>query len=410
MKEIVDKKEKYHILYLLLIMVTYIFVSNICAVNDIILPIRIMQYITTVVLCAFIGIFGVIFLWKKYNSKLVANIVCMSILIFFTTVIGYEKFEYGFLSVANIIASSLFWSFAFLAAYYIGFENPKAINKSLVITCMLPVFFVLFLQVKDKIILIKDMYEYSSAVYYLLCLLPFVFLLKVRAYRMTCIAIIIAAVLISSKRTAIIVLALVMVAYYFVSMMMKGVRLKGKFKYIFLVAILCVLMGHIISKYNITIFDKLNNMFDDEGSGRLDIYVYTWEMIKNMDTMSLIFGRGFNMVYFDLGIGLSAHTDFLEVIYDYGILGFILYIRLYIIILGYFSRLYKEKSEYAPALMSAIVIMFGMSVTSHLIIYNTYFIYMCIFFGLVTGRCDKLKLIKENVDGNGECDNSDIQS
>ena len=62
---------------------------------------------------------------------------------------------------------------------------------------------------------------------------------------------------------------------------------------------------------------------------------------------------------------------------------------MYRILIKYARRLLRQKSEYAPAFISAIVIMLVLSMVSHLIIYNTYFIYLCLFFGLVVGDYDR---------------------
>ena len=55
---------------------------------------------------------------------------------------------------------------------------------------------------------------------------------------------------------------------------------------------------------------------EDEGSGRLDIYNASIALIESSDFIGHVIGHGYNAVKYQLE--LSAHNDFLEIIYDFG--------------------------------------------------------------------------------------------
>ena len=73
----------------------------------------------------------------------------------------------------------------------------------------------------------------------------------------------------------------------------------------------------------VNVTNRFEAMNEDEGNGRLDIYSDVFVQYLDSDLFSQLFGHGYNMVSVVLK-GPSAHNDFLEVLYDYGIIGFII--------------------------------------------------------------------------------------
>ena len=160
------------------------------------------------------------------------------------------------------------------------------------------------------------------------------------------------------------------------------------------ILILSIIAGFIVfyvQSNNLTLFDRLSNLSEDGGSGRDIVYQYTWEMILNSDFNDLLFGHGFNTVYHNSVLNLSAHTDTLEVIYDYGIIGIILYCIFIINIFRLYKTIRKYKPEYAAAYAASLVIFTILSLFSHLIIYPSHFLFLCAFWGLSISVCNKYK-------------------
>lgn len=376
---------KYFILRFAIVMITIMFVGNMLAIRNVYIPMRNLQYSLTFACLLW---FTLIFISNiELRSKaIVINTFLFMILIATVTFISY--YNNSLYTSFNILTKALFWAVTLIAAYGFGYKYDNAIGKSLFITASLPILFFLFVLIKEQLLKSEDIAMITSA-YYLLCLLPFVFLLKSTIVKIVFVAFIGTAVLMSSKRTGFIAFALAVLAYLFFDIMLKK---ETKFKLLRYVAVVCVLaffLSYIVNQFDFTVLDRLQTLSEDGGSGRTSVYDSAWRLIKQTNLIPFFFGKGYNRVYRDMGLNLSAHTDFLEVLYDYGLIGFALYINMYYILIKYAKRLCKTAKEYAPAFISAIVIMFVLSAFSHLIIFNTYFIYLCFFFGIVMGEYDR---------------------
>ncbi len=124
---------------------------------------------------------------------------------------------------------------------------------------------------------------------------------------------------------------------------------------------------------------------ETEENGRLGIYIITIEMIRQSSRDHFLLGHGHNGVYKDSPIKISAHNDFLEVIYDYGILIFVLYLCLWVYVFKRCFQLYKMKSSFFFPYFVSLSIFFVMSMVSHLILYTSYFNFLVLFWGAMEG-------------------------
>ena len=134
-----------------------------------------------------------------------------------------------------------------------------------------------------------------------------------------------------------------------------------------------------------TITERFNNIEDDAGSGRLRIYERVIDLQKKSSNHEWIFGHGHYGVLKNSIPQMSAHNEFLEVLYDYGIIISILYLFLWIYVIKRLIRLKKEKSPFYYSYFSGFAIFFVMSMVSHLLLYATYFIFLTIYWGAIEG-------------------------
>ena len=111
-------------------------------------------------------------------------------------------------------------------------------------------------------------------------------------------------------------------------------------------------------------------------------------MILRSDVIQLLFGHGFNAVYGDSILQLSAHNDILETIYDYGFLGLMLYFGFYKRLFTGLKEVRNQKPDFAAPLAVSIVITVPMTLFAHLIIYPTHFLAVCLFWGMLMGSVD----------------------
>jgi hypothetical protein len=127
--------------------------------------------------------------------------------------------------------------------------------------------------------------------------------------------------------------------------------------------------------------ERVNREETDEGKNRLAIWEITISMIKESSPTELVIGHGHMGVRRNSFLEISAHNDFLEVIYDYGLVVFALYLCLWGHVLRRWYQLLKSRSPlYLPYSVS-LSIFVVMSMVSHLILYASYFNFLVMFWG-----------------------------
>lgn len=224
----------------------------------------------------------------------------------------------------------------------------------------------------------------TNSSYFLLFLLPIVFCLKKNTIKYIFAVLISVAVFLSSKRGGIIALGLAWFMYFFGSF--EGSLKHGFSRILFVVFFSFVLYYsfNLVNSYGedflTTRFERMN---ESKGSNRIEIYENTINMIMSSSISSIILGHGWNTVLRDSSFALSAHNDFLEIIYDFGIIVFILYILIYVRL---FKRLFfmrRSKSEYTRQFASAIAIFTVISLVSHIVIYTTMLLLNIIVFSTI---------------------------
>lgn len=233
-----------------------------------------------------------------------------------------------------------------------------------------------------------------NSIYYCLALFLFIYLSKNKIINMIMIITISLLTIVSAKRTAFIVLVICIIGPV-IFLTKKKQKVAKRIKMIIILAIASCILGvflqHVSKTMNITIFERFSTLQEDGGSGRVDTYELVWKAFKNSTVIEQIFGHGFNAVFLDKVSVSSAHNDFLEVLYDFGILGFFMYILLMISFCQYTVILYKKRSNlfsiYIATLCSYIII----SMASHLIIYPTYIVFLLLFisFGISETRVSR---------------------
>lgn len=240
-----------------------------------------------------------------------------------------------------------------------------------------------------------------NTVYYPLMLLPLVFTKRNKISVVSGVLLLLFATLISEKRTALIALVLALVIPIIINPNSKS-KSKIKRAVLFLLIGLAVLaLAYLFILYfEIDIIERFMNLSNDGGSGRNHIYATVLHCIKNMNARDLFIGNGFNGVANDKIVMLidsnifgfeytSAHNDFLEIIYDYGIIGLLLYIFFLAQMIKNLFKLYVNRSRYFSMALSATILYLVVSTSSHLIIYPTYIVFLLMFMSVASNRFGK---------------------
>lgn len=142
---------------------------------------------------------------------------------------------------------------------------------------------------------------------------------------------------------------------------------------------------------------SLSSRFDDDEddvtNGRAAIYAATWDLIANSSPADLILGHGHNTVRKDSILEVSAHNDWMEILYDYGLLCVLLYLGLWIyVVRQWIFHMRKNTIFFVPYTLS-LFLFAVMSLVSQLVVYVSYFLYLVMFWGMV-GAAKEMKIDK----------------
>jgi O-antigen ligase len=133
------------------------------------------------------------------------------------------------------------------------------------------------------------------------------------------------------------------------------------------------------------LYTRFENIKNDQAGGRLSLYEEVIKLQSKATFTELFLGHGHNTVRLYTQGKLSAHNDFLEVLFDYGILVLILYITMTFSLWYKSYKFLKSKSSYAPSFIVSCSIFTLFSLSSHLMLYPTHFIFLTAFWGTILG-------------------------
>ena len=227
-------------------------------------------------------------------------------------------------------------------------------------------------------------FVWANAVFTPLLTAPVLMLGINRKYQLLVLIVMTLLVLVSMKRSSMLIIAASWLVYGLPLLKIRNKIVSG------------ILFGGLFL-LGLVIFDKMNNALGgkieerinreetDTGRNRLAIWGVTWMMIEQSSIKEYIVGHGHFGVRRDSILEISAHNDFLEVIYDYGVIAFILYIGLWYYVLNRWWYLRKTDSPmFFPYSISVVIFVF-MSLVSHLILYTAYFNFLVMFWGICEG-------------------------
>jgi O-antigen ligase len=279
-----------------------------------------------------------------------------------------------------------------LAVFYTFYNLSKKVDEKLlfygiIVVCV--VVLITFIQTY-QIQLLNSLTGDARAgsLYFYLFLLP-LFLMSNKMYiRFGAIVFVASSMIFSLKRGGFVSFGLALIVYYFVSIRISNKKVKVK-NLLLLITSLIALYAVIalgFQTYADELMSRLESMGEDEGSNRLEVYKATWNMITNSDAFSLWFGHGWDSVVRNSPVNLSAHNDFLEVIYDFGILALFFYLYLYYRLFKSMFILIRNKSEYAPALAFSLITFTVNSTVAHILIYLYNMVVFALVWGYILGK------------------------
>jgi hypothetical protein len=340
---------------------------------------------------------SLIFVYLSFNIKeLIFSPPIIKISLTFgvgTLILGlFHINNFTLLSFLNHL-SSTFYCLASILAFYTLIRNyPKLFMftvKAFVIT--LPILIYCFFDFYSAAQLFDNSIALNQA-YFILVFLPFALTLKNKQLKFLGIILIGLTILLSLKRAGIVAFSFSILGYLFFQKSYFKQKIRKRFNKIFIIALTGLLIFSFIFVFeetNNVLLDRFSSVNDDGGSGRISIWKKVLSLQMNSDFIGFLFGHGKNAVKLSK-VSFSAHNDFQEILYNYGIFIFLIYLLFHRSIYSYLKKIKKmDMSIFIPFLITYIVFMF-LSATSHLIVYPTYFVYLTSFMGIIIGYTENL--------------------
>lgn len=205
-------------------------------------------------------------------------------------------------------------------------------------------------------------------------------------------------VLIAAKRGAIVCLVVSMLLMYLFS--------RGEGRRLTFTTCLYGLLGLVgfailffyLNEYIQPAIERMFAITEDGGSGRSGLYQTYWKGYLDSNSFHLILGHGLYAGPKYLNISYLAHSDWLEILFDYGFLGAVLYLNVFVQLFRYLiSDLKRQNRVYYYILFGMTLIMMIKSIISSTFLMSIETIWIYIPIAFVLGNLDRKRLIGINI-------------
>ncbi|WP_099361191.1 O-antigen ligase family protein [Fredinandcohnia onubensis] len=131
----------------------------------------------------------------------------------------------------------------------------------------------------------------------------------------------------------------------FLLMFIFGDKRKGKFKNLLVISLIFIGIGYVINLFGVNYMDfigsRFSNISNDGGSGRITLWTNAIETFKNNPIMGIGLNGTLDYNTINYGSSVYIHNTMLEVLSESGLMGFIVFILLWISILIFCIRIFK---------------------------------------------------------------------
>ena len=189
-----------------------------------------------------------------------------------------------------------------------------------------------------------------------LMLLPLVMLVRNDVIKIICFTVCLLFIIASAKRGNII--AAVIPTICFIILLLKGKDRKSLIRALFLIAVLIAVGGFLYNHFltDEYLIHRVEETLEGRSSGRDVIYADAWYAWYHSDSIiHYLFGFGFDGTILHPQMkGMHAHNDWLEILVDYGLVGVVIYLMIFIC---FYIEIRKTKDfEFKLVMLSAFFI------------------------------------------------------
>ena len=327
-----------------------------------------------------VSLFGMFICMSKYFNKIwIINFGALYI--FYNVILILFGASNSFKSIISSCVYAVLWFSLFVVFFDDSFSFGIAKTNSIIFKIALPIIFVAFM------LLVNTYYSQEAIktlnpIFYILYLLPFLMLEKNKVFKTVGMVLIFIAILVSYKRTAIIAFVLILL-YYLYRYMKETNKTPSS-----IVKLFGVIFASIIGLYFVYLkvisefvaldwLDRLASLEESGGAGRIERWEQFLADMSNSTALQFLFGHGDGHLYY--------HNDFMQVFFNFGIIGSILYTGFCIQLIILYCKMNKAKYKFTSAYGASLIIFFLNSAVGQVIVVHTWFLQMAVFWGIVIG-------------------------
>ena len=343
-------------------------------------------------------VLGIYYLFKQ--SKAFLSINCAKIFMVFSMYIWFLSIVFA-LSTEVLYPSRIFrlivvpyGAMVMLVYFAVSYKANIKQYPIILSIAFLIISIILFITWRSFNLALLDENGTVADVYYVVGLLPIILLYTPKKLKLLPFIIAFMVVLLSSKRGALVTLIPMLIIYFFFT----GTDDKGNLKQmvtrffsfaVIFFLVYCFVMIF-VGQYDLNMFNRMERLEEDGGSGRLNRWLTILSMYSiDSNFFQLILGHGNGTIGNE--IGGHAHNDFLEFLYEYGIIALFLYIVYFKALIHEVIQMYKYKYKYAREFACSVVVALCMSMVSFYAVDCTHITVSSICQGLLLADWYKFK-------------------
>lgn len=309
---------------------------------------------------------------------------------FFSSFVIYFSPNWGISTLFHFITIP-YGFLCFMVFYWLGLKNDIRKYPYILYFTFVIIIYILFVSMRTFYFHVSEDKGAVADVYYIVGLLPIIFIYTPKKFRVVPFLLTCIAVMMTGKRTGFLALVTIFIFYFLPNDFEKR---KSFFIRIILFVILLIIVYFVITQlttfFDLRMFDRLSNLSEDGGSGRAERWANIWNsMCTEDDIIPLFVGYGYDAVI--RLVGGHAHNDFLEILYNYGIIVLGLYVAFFITMIVECIKMYKLNFVYAREFMVAIVVSMFLAMFSFYVIDCTHITCCSVCLGLILAEWFKYK-------------------
>ncbi|MBP5456272.1 MAG: O-antigen ligase family protein [Paludibacteraceae bacterium] len=280
----------------------------------------------------------------------------------------------------------------FMVFYRIGLTNDIRKYPYILYITFLIIVYILYTSMRTYYYVLDDDKGAVADVYYIVGLLPIIFIYTPKKLRILPFLLTSIAVMMSGKRVGFLALSVILVLYFLSND--SDYRKSFISKLLVFVTLFSVLYFVVVSfseMFDLQMFERLERLEEDGGSGRAEKWEAVWNVTSSEQSIwPLLLGHGYGAAYNQLRG--HVHNDFLEFFYNYGVIAFVLYISFFVSMVRECILMYHIHFTYAREFMVAVVISIFLAMFSFYAIDCTHITCCSVSLGLILAEWYKFQI------------------